>query len=309
MTTGRGTTKDQHSVPKFYLKPFSRCGKIQILDVQARRILKTRHYTRVCFKKLFYAVDTGVLDDTSQSLETKFGQTENVVARALPKIIKRAEAQELTADDLGLLASFMSIQWLRTAHFRKRVESITSEFMKWVTKITFERPGTQNRIRTLAEDPEMSDEQVEKVQEFIQSGEYDFRQINNVLHLRLLNREHFNGFSNLLLDKKWRIIFAKEPHHFITSDNPVAEWTRPSQGLYNASFMDRYHLLAVTPRMLIETAPPNGIKPNQSPLERLSYSTANERGVLMFNTVLANSAHQFAYSARKGDLQTLLDSL
>ena len=44
-------TKDQHFVPKFYLKQFAREKKIQVFDVRARRIGKPRPYVSVCYEK------------------------------------------------------------------------------------------------------------------------------------------------------------------------------------------------------------------------------------------------------------------
>ena len=67
------------------------------------------------------------------------------------------------------------------------------------------------------------------MRQLFQSCEYDIR-FDNAQHLRLIDEGNVNGFSNLLLAKRWRIILTEDPYRFITSDNPVAEWSRLEQG-------------------------------------------------------------------------------
>ena len=68
---------------------------------------------------------------------------------------------------------------------------------------------------------------MEEVKQFIQSGEYNIR-FDNSQHLNLIGEDQVNGFHNLLLAKKWRVILSEEPYRFITSDNPVADWNSAS---------------------------------------------------------------------------------
>ncbi len=298
-------TKDQHFVPKCYLKQFVREGQIQVFDVRAKQIRKARSYTSVCYERFFYAAETGVQDEISQAFEEVFGQIENLIAEALPGIIERAVALQLTNDDLDALAYFMSVQWLRTPFFRERLKKKQSEVMKWMLKQQANFPGFQDNIHSTAEGRKKSDEPMEEVKQFIQSGEYNIR-FDNSQHLNLIGEDQVNGFHNLLLAKKWRVILSEEPYRFITSDNPVAEWIPPPTGIFGATFTDRGHHLALTPGILIETRRPDSMNPEQQPVDHLSYHTANGKGVLMFNKVLANHAHQFAYAHQTDELEQLL---
>ena len=54
--------------------------------------------------------------------------------------------------------------------------------------------------------------------------------------------------------------------------------------------------------ILIETGRPDSMNPEQQPVDRMSYHTANEKAVLMFNKVLANSAHEYAYASQRDEL-------
>jgi len=298
-------TKDQHFVPRFYLKRFARDGKIQVFDVRDKQIRKPRPYASVCYEKFFYAAKTGVPDDVSQAIEDGFGQIENKIAGALPGIIDRAVAWQLTDRDLVILAVFMSVQWLRTPFFREMLQKAESDPMKQLSKklVTF------GYFRSMAKEHEMSTEELEEMEQFIRSGQYNIRSTNNALHLSFIKKEDITEFAHFLLAKKWRIFLSERPYYFITSDNPVAEWFPPRTGIFGASFMERQHYLALTPNILIETIRPDGIDPEQQPTERLSYHAASGKGILMFNILLASHAHQFAYAPQIGESDRILETV
>ena len=294
-------TKDQHFVPRFYLKRFAKEGQIQVLDVQAKRIGKPRSYGSVCSKKFFYAAKTGVQDEISQILELMLGRIESKIADALPGVIERADRQ-LTSSDLDVLANLMSLQWVRTPHFREQVETIATP----ATKLILKKLASSGALRSAAQDMGMSDEGiVERLEQNILLDRYNIRITTNAFSLLFV--KDIPEFSGLLLAKKWRIVLSEEPYRFITSDNPVAEWIPPRTGLIPVTFMDRRHLLALTPNILIETCRPDSMNPEQQPVDRVSYHTANEKGILVFNEVLVNCAHEYAYAYQRDEFEQLLN--
>ena len=264
----------------------------------------------MCYEKFFYAAETGVQDEISQVFEKDvFGKIEDVIAKALPGIIERTDAQKLTNGDLDVLAYFMSFQWLRPPFFRERLQKMQSEIRKWMLKqrAAHSPRFLQDHIQEAPEAHEVSEEKLrEAVNRLIESGEYDFRETNNASHLNFIDEDKVNGFYNLLLAKKWRIILSEGPYHFITSDNPVVEWIPPRTGIFGSTFMDRRHLLALTPDILIETCRPDSMNLEQQPVDRLSYHTANGKGVLVFNKEIANHAHQFVYAPQTEEFEQLL---
>ena len=303
-------TENQHFVPQFYLKRFSKKGQIQVFDVRAKRIGRPSSCKKECYEKFFYAAENGVRDEISQAFEDVFCRIEDVSAKALRGVIERAVAQHLTNGDLDELAYFMSVQWLRTRYFREWLQKMQSEVMKWVLKQRASLPRFQDYIREASDAHKVDEHELkEAVNRLVESGEYDFRETNNASHLNFISDEKINGFCNLLLAKKWRIYLAEGSYHFITSDNPVAVWSSPGTGLIPVTFMDRAHLLALTPNILIETGRPNSMDSEQEPVDRLSYHTANEKGVLMFNKVLANNAHRFAYAHQRDEFEQLLKAI
>ena len=75
------------------------------------------------------------------------------------------------------------------------------------------------------------------------------------------------------------------------------------------TFMDRRYLLSLTPNILIETGRPDSMNPERQPVDRVSYHTANEKVVLMFNKVLANHAHEYAYAYQRDEFEQLLKAI
>ena len=301
-------TRNQHYVPRFYLKRFAKEGQIQVFDVRAKRIGKPRSPASVCYRPFFYAAETGVQDELSQALEALFSAMEDIFDKAFPGIINRAVNLRLNNDDVDVLAYFMTIQWFRTSHLRERLQKMYSEAMKWQLRVRASLPGFQDFVRSTATAREVSDEQIEKVKRLIQSGEYD-EFVGNAPHLNFITEKKINIFRVLLLAKKWRIVLSEGPHHFITSDNPVVEWIPPRTRLIPVTFMERTHLLALTPSILIETEYPDDRNPDQQPVDRLSYHTTTGKGVLMFNKVIANHAHQFVYAPQTEELEQLLKAI
>ena len=51
------------------------------------------------------------------------------------------------------------------------------------------------------------------------------------------------------------------------------------------------------------------MNPEQQPVDQGSYHTANGKWVLMFNKVLANHAHQFAYAPRTDEFEQFLTAI
>ena len=70
-----------------------------------------------------------IFPDFLQELSKKdqFGQIESKFADTLPRIIERAGPQQLTNDDLNVLAYFMSVQRVRTPAFRELVQKLRSK--------------------------------------------------------------------------------------------------------------------------------------------------------------------------------------
>ena len=109
-------TKQQYYVPQFYLKQFaeSPTGKLQVLDFDLMKILKPRVPRSLCRAPFFYALETGLPDETSQVVEQYLAERESAFANDLPPIIESLlnPNQHIYDVEKRVIAGFMSMMWV-----------------------------------------------------------------------------------------------------------------------------------------------------------------------------------------------------
>lgn len=296
-------TKDQHYVPKFYLKRFADSqGFLDILDVKNRRLASRRAYSSVCYDKFFYGAVTGQQDEVSQVIEKWLQQIENEVGQKLPHIIKKILAYEhIDNEDRYILAVLLSMLWLRSPGMRKQINSGQEDLMKQIMRF---RTADQIEGMTQRTGREMTDEEKEKLARYIHEGDYSI-QFPNTVHLRLLAESlGFGGpgFANMFFAKKWRIYIARGNERFITSDSPVVEWFEPPITFYGTTFMERNHYLALTPEIFIELLPPEG----SSKVQRKTIFNDQDDLVRMYNCLIIAFSYKYAYSGVRRSLEERL---
>ena len=81
-------TKDQHFVPRFYLKNFAdKNGSLQVLNIKEKRMAKPRAYQGLGYEYYYYAAKTGVPDAISQHIEEWLTPMEDFIAKELPSVL------------------------------------------------------------------------------------------------------------------------------------------------------------------------------------------------------------------------------
>lgn len=108
--TGPNPTKVQHFVPRFYLKNFAADNYLEVLNVKDKRMAKRGPYQGLGYEHFYYARKTGIPDDLSQQVEAWLKPTEDILAKALPKIIDAILGyQHIGDDDRYILSVLMSM--------------------------------------------------------------------------------------------------------------------------------------------------------------------------------------------------------
>lgn len=299
-------TAKQHYVPTFYLKQFADAtGFLQILDAKEARLGKARPYKGVCYEQFFYGVETGKEDEISQAFEQAFGAMETQFADRMPAAIQRLRDGNASEADFDMLAYFMSLQWQRTGYFRRQINHMQDQMTRHIMSFAASNPDHIRKVLKRAGHAG-TDEEVQQVCGTFSSGSYALN-FNNSAHLRFMGADTLSGFRNLFFYKRWRIIRARGAYHFITTDNPVAEWI-PEMGIYGAGFVQRTHYLALTPDLLIECTEPaqDGDPLNQPVLQRVVYVDADDDESQMFNIVLVAHCERFCYAQRRSELEALM---
>ena len=98
--------KNQHYVPKTYLKPFGDEGErsINLSAFGPNRCVEGASIRKQCSKNYFYGKEP-IYEQFIQFVEGRYGQA-----------IRRLRKREINESDVGVFFSFFVLQYLRTPH-------------------------------------------------------------------------------------------------------------------------------------------------------------------------------------------------
>ncbi|OGJ64501.1 hypothetical protein A3C37_01825 [Candidatus Peribacteria bacterium RIFCSPHIGHO2_02_FULL_53_20] len=271
-------TKHQHFVPLFYLKNFAdNDGYLDVLNIKEKRMAKRRPYQGLGYEYYYYAVNTGMPDDTSQQVEEWLKPTEDYLAKQLPRIIDVIlQNQQIEDNDRYILAVLMSMLWLRTPSMRNDIQQTEDQMVEQIKRLH----GTEyaNQLRST----------------------------DNITHLKfMVETLGFGGpgFTNLFFSMKWKAYIARGKEVFITSDSPVVEKFPPPTSFWGAhSFLERNKYFALTPDILFELTEPVG----STKVRRKTIYEEDDDIVKTLNMILISGAQDYAYSGSRICLDQIL---
>lgn len=304
-------TKNQHYVPEFYLRKFANSnGKLEILDCKRRKVVTPRSPKSVCNEEYYYS-ESNQLDEVSQVLEKEFQRIESGVSKVYDDIAgKFINFEQITENDKILIATFMSLQYLRGPYMRKQVQRMNEQMVKKITKLQFGSPHIHKFFDQHEKESgeKLTEQQRNDVVEFAQKGEYRV-EMGNAAHLNLIGK--MEGFRNFLFAKEWLVYISKSNKKFIISDNPVAElfpeWTGKLS--YGPSFLQRTHQFSMTPDILIiATDPRNPPAIGEIKRKTLFDNIEHNAKILELNFQHLRNATAYAYARDKNSLQDIIDS-
>ncbi len=275
--TSQNPTKDQHFVPRLYLKNFaSEDSHLEVLNIKEKRLGKRRPYQGLGYAHFYYAAKTGISDELSQHVEAWLGSIEDFISKQLPRIIAEILGNgRIQDDDRYVLSVLMSMLWLRTPGMRTQLKESEEGIAKEIEKLH----GSKNAEHFKSED--------------------------NIQHLKLMvNSTGLDGpgFANMFFNMKWKVYIARGTEFFITSDSPVVEKWLPPKGIYGASFLERDKYFPLTPNILLELTYPRGT----AKIKRETLYEADNYVIKSLNIIIASGADSFVYSGNKEPLEKLL---
>lgn len=312
MKKNENIVKNQHYVPKFYLRKFTNSDdKLEILDCKRRKVVIPRSPKNVCNEEYYYGINNK-LDEASQVLEKEFQRIESGISKIYDNIAKKfINFEQITKDDRILVATFMSLQYLRGPYMRKQIQRINEQMIKQITKLHFDSPHIHGFFDQYEKEmgEKLTEQQRNEVIEFAQKGEYRV-EMGNRAHLYLISK--MKEFRNLLFSKEWQVYISKSKKKFITSDNPVIElfpeWT--GKFFYGPTFLQRIHQFPMTPDILIiTTEPQNPPEIGKIKREILSDNKEHNEKILELNFKHLRNAIAYAYASSSDLLQDIVDSV
>lgn len=299
-------TEDQHYVPIFYLKRFADDqGFLQVLDVKNKKRLRKRAYAGVCYSSFFYGVNSGKSDQTSQDVEKYLEKIEGFVGQRLSHIIERIlNSQQIDDNDQYVLSVLVSMLWLRTPRMRSQLNGMKEKMIKQLMSMS---PKEMVEKYISDSGTVLSDAEKTIAIESLETGNYELA-FNNLHHIRFLTSTlgfFDEGFANVFFQKNLKIYLAHGPKKFITSDNPVFEWSGSrEQGWFGPSILERNQYLALTPEILLEFTYPLGSKKDENIIlfERID----DDDKTKMFNILITRNCYEFCYTGDEGIFDEML---
>jgi hypothetical protein len=295
-------TKEQHFVPKFYLKRFAdEKGFIEVLDLENRRIGGRRPFGSVCSDEYFYGIETGKFDEIGQEVEDFFKVLEDRLAPRYNKFVDKViNYEQVTDEDLYYASCVMSMLWIRSKYFRENINRIGKEMYKKINEMRASHQNFEeymkNLIKERGAEKEISDEDIKLYKETLLSGDYDLK-FSNKSHLLFL--KEIQGFANLFFAKNWRAYFVPDDYRFITSDTPVSEQVPKTTDFLGAGFPDRNHYLALSPRVIIELVYSISGK-------KFKRKTINRADAVNFNLLRTSLSLEYCYGQRRDELEEMI---
>lgn len=258
------STENQHYVQQAYLNMFSNPNdkqwRIETLDLERRKIIKSQNSKWICSDNYFYGLETWKKDILSQILEWYLWKYENTftdLERNLSKSILENPNAKIDEKDLYNLCCYISLTLMRTKSFRDELFNSDEEALR-----IFES------------------ENMEK---------------DNLGHLQFLfNSQNVHWFWNILFNKKINIYYIKWLNReFVTSDNPVIQvFPEYEKSVYWIDFIRRIHYFPLNPYILFEFLPYKSGK-------KVKKILVQDTDKVMYYNLLRSTYSKYLYSTSK----------
>ena len=285
-------TKNQHYVPQFYLKKFTKQNwKIEVLDLANKRILKEQSVEHICSGDYFYSVKDGEKHVVSQIIEDLFNYYENKFSDIYFELVDNISNYKEIEDKLIYeLSEFVTISRLRGEYFKNHMKNSQAEMTKKMMQMSYnmikEHNPKDERIIKIAEDKDLEKKLIE----------WDFNIIkdNSDIIRFITDQDTITKFTQLFFSKKIRIYISNWERNFVTSDCCVVELFPEIKTPFWIDFYERYHYFVLSPRILIEFINP------LYPWKRLKRKVISGWDVIFYN-YLRSMYSRYLYSISKDD--------
>jgi hypothetical protein len=250
-TAAEKADADHHRIPQFYLKRFrGKAGKLQVVDPSsgvAQLMLPKEAFA----EEGYYTGRLGEEQEPLALVEVLYESIEVAAAPAIRRLTKGASPAELSLDERGKIAEFLSTQMTRGESFKRTTDDWIDEVSKTMLKMKAAHAGDMwpEFLKSLGEPEDLM-----TAGEFIESIDKDRFTVRpsaeQLLNLRLVAVEEM---AAIFVQMSWHCARFDEPCLF-TSEEPVTYWREPSPGSeflgIGAATTDEVRI-ALSPRMAL----------------------------------------------------------
>jgi len=207
--------KRQHIIPKFYLEKWCVNDLLYVYDVKKRQFRQQTSINTAVQKKYYTWIDKNgnpVID-----LEKLLAFVESHTSPVIDKIINKIE---ISAEELGTLAFFISYLFVRVPKFRNILKDDLKEFSRYFIDHHF---GTVDRAKKTLNEKSFRNKtrpnlDPKKIVELFSKHEFIIKKDLLLVSSTELGSQLAQVFGSL----DWCFHYASSEGSFITSDNPVS---------------------------------------------------------------------------------------
>jgi hypothetical protein len=289
-------TKNQHIVPQIHLRKFSLLNnknKLKAFDCDQTKILKNDPSIRsICSGEFHYALEPGIEDEYSQTVEDAFGNLETWYGDNVEKIEKSLlNKEKLNGPDRFGLSCVIANFFFRGRNFRRESLDAVSKLVDWIQPAISEHIYNEvtKKYPDIFSDKEKSKEIADKV-----TKEELHSVASKTSHAT--NRAFDVGLANTLTHKKWDIYLNKTDYPFITSDEAVIDLMNtdiPENFRLRGAWFLKTQIFNLSPKVAIVLTFPI----TEDLHGKLEYHELNsKKDIFKHNLYYVNFSHKYAYS-------------
>jgi len=267
------------------------------------QLLKPMGPSGICKADYFYALESGIQDETSQVFEEEFKKLEDLISADYKAIVSQILSQEkITEYNKNKIAELMAMLWIRVPAARQEMAKIAQQGHEIYAEHFIGTKDYKDMLQNIKQEysRKLSDTDIEQIDESIKNSRIE---VNNGLHLNHIAR--FQGYANTFYNKNMLIYIAKGSRKFITSDNPVYEWMAESTAMFARSILLRRQFLSLTPEIMVDSY----FSPGSKIVKRRTFFD-NEKDdwvIQWFNLQQARFATKQCFSHKVNELDTITE--
>lgn len=224
----------------------------------------------------------------SQEFETWFQEIENQIAAKWDSLLDLFRSSQHIDESARYLAALTAaLLYVRSNAMREQLNDMSKEML--MKMLELDDPGLHKRVTEANLSISFS----------------------NAVHLRFI-QDTLVGTANVFFEKRWEVLVARGTNQFVTTCNPVTEWTPPQfQKLFwgNSMLHRQQHFPMAPDVFAILSMPPTPNWSGKNP-KRYSLFRNEDNRVRILNAFVSDRSDSgYAYATKDGELDEILEEL
>jgi hypothetical protein len=283
--------KNHHYVPSFHLALFTLTGaddaELFVLDKQRRRKWASTP-KNTAKSNNFYRIESDNGDP--MGMERVLSFVEGKCAPVVRDVVTNKRLP--TGDDFDALLNFVALSFVRVPSIRATHSDFIDRVGKSLARLAFLGDDGAKRLRDdlAAEGKSASDEELQKLQAFVESDDYSINMDQN-WHVQTM-QQSFDVLLPALLQRHWGVwTVADDAPDLVCSDRPLTLWPLNPHPLIPSGFATPNTVLTIPlSRRVLLVSRLEDVVPDSFELDHVNVALMNTTGATWANQIYSAQA-------------------